>query len=282
MLPPEDLAAYGYPPETHLLATDTAVVVPVGKVVHLLVTGADVIHAWAMPAFGVKIDAVPGRLNETWFQVEREGVYFGQCSELCGRNHSYMPITVKAVSQEAYDAWLNWAIDEYGGTRPEAASPAAPAGGAAAAETACAAAEPAEPAAEPDAPAAEPAEPAAEPAAPAAEPAAPADGAARPPAETLRRRPLPAGKRPPATEARDDRRKLEPAGKGPRAAVRRLRRAAEAAGDAARGLHRLRRAGRGARARASGHRPRVDPLHRGRRRGGRARSTCGGTATSTR
>ena len=110
--------------------------VPVGKVVHLLVTGADVIHSWAMPSFGVKIDAVPGRLNESWFRVEKEGVYFGQCSELCGRNHSFMPITVKAVSPEAYDAWLNWAIDEYGGTRPEAtpAAAEAPAGGAAAAE----------------------------------------------------------------------------------------------------------------------------------------------------
>ncbi len=135
MLEPGELSDHGYPPETNLLATDTAVVVPVGKVVHMLVTGADVIHSWAMPSFGVKIDAVPGRLNETWFRVEREGVYFGQCSELCGRNHSYMPITVKAVSQEAYDAWLNWAIDEYGGTRPEVtpAAAEAPASGAAAA-----------------------------------------------------------------------------------------------------------------------------------------------------
>ena len=82
----------------------------------------------------MKIDAVPGRLNETWFRAEQEGVYFGQCSELCGKNHSYMPITVKVVSQEAYDAWLNWAIDEYGGTRPEAAAP----GGAAAAPSAAA------------------------------------------------------------------------------------------------------------------------------------------------
>ena len=96
-----------------------------GKVVHVLVAGADVIHSFTVPAFGIKIDAVPGRLNETWFQAEQEGIYFGQCSELCGRNHSYMPITVKVVSQEAYDAWLDWAIDEYGGTRPEAGAPAA-------------------------------------------------------------------------------------------------------------------------------------------------------------
>jgi cytochrome c oxidase subunit 2 len=169
MLPPEDLASYGYPPETNLLATDNAVVVPVGKVVHMLVTGADVIHSWAMPSFGVKIDAVPGRLNETWFRVEREGVYFGQCSELCGKNHSFMPITVKAVSQERYDAWLDWAIDEYGGTRNE---PEVPAGGAAAAEPPAG-----EPAAEP-AQATEEAAPA-EDAAPAEE-AAPADGAAAP------------------------------------------------------------------------------------------------------
>jgi cytochrome c oxidase subunit II len=130
MLPREELAAYGYPEDTYLLATDTAVVVPVGAVVHVQVTGADVIHAWTIPSFGVKIDAIPGRLNETWFQAEEEGIYFGQCSELCGKNHTYMPITVKVVSQEEYDAWLDWAIDEYGGTRPEDAA----AGAAAAAE----------------------------------------------------------------------------------------------------------------------------------------------------
>ncbi|MBB5223923.1 cytochrome c oxidase subunit 2 [Amaricoccus macauensis] len=158
MLTQDELPEYGYKPEHHLLATDNAVVVPVNKVVHMLVTGADVIHSWAIPAFAVKIDAVPGRLNETWFKVEKEGVYFGQCSELCGKNHSYMPIVVKAVSQEAYDNWLNWAIDEYGGTRPEAAG----AGAAAAAEP---------PAAAPAAEAPEAAEPAA---APEAAPEAPA------------------------------------------------------------------------------------------------------------
>ena len=135
MLDAADLEAHGYPPEVHLLAADTALVVPVNAVVHVLVTGADVIHSWTVPAFGVKIDAVPGRLNETWFKAEQEGVYFGQCSELCGKNHSYMPITVKVVSQEAYNSWLDWAIGEYGGTRPEA--PAA--GAAAAAETPAAA-----------------------------------------------------------------------------------------------------------------------------------------------
>jgi cytochrome c oxidase subunit 2 len=141
LLPREDLASYGYDEDLYLLAADAAVVVPVGAVVHMLVTGADVIHAWTIPAFGVKIDAVPGRLNETWFQAEQEGVYFGQCSELCGKDHSFMPITVKVVSQDQYDAWLDWAIAEYGGT-PSAEAPAA--GAAAAAESQ--AAEPAEPA----------------------------------------------------------------------------------------------------------------------------------------
>ena len=91
-----------------LLATDTAVVIPTGKTVVVQVTGADVIHAWTIPAFGVKQDAVPGRLAEMWFEVDEgmEGIYFGQCSELCGQAHSYIPITVKAVTQEEFDAWV--------------------------------------------------------------------------------------------------------------------------------------------------------------------------------
>jgi len=105
----------GYTEEQWLLATDTAVVVPVNKTVVVQVTGADVIHSWAIPAFGVKQDAVPGRLAELWFKAEQEGVYFGQCSELCGISHAYMPITVKVVSEEAYDAWLNRAREEYAG-----------------------------------------------------------------------------------------------------------------------------------------------------------------------
>ncbi len=117
LLEREDLAEYGYNPDEYLLATDTAVVVPSGKTVVMQVTGADVIHSWAMPAFGVKQDAVPGRLAELWFEVDegKEGIYFGQCSELCGKDHAYMPITVKVVTQEAYDAWLAGAIDEYAG-----------------------------------------------------------------------------------------------------------------------------------------------------------------------
>jgi cytochrome c oxidase subunit II len=100
------LVAAGYSKAEFLLATDTAVVVPVGKTVVVQVTGADVIHSWTIPAFGVKQDGVPGRLAELWFNVDREGIYFGQCSELCGIAHAYMPITVKAVSQDVYDKWL--------------------------------------------------------------------------------------------------------------------------------------------------------------------------------
>ncbi|MEI4261074.1 cytochrome c oxidase subunit II [Roseovarius sp. D0-M9] len=110
-----ELEEAGYSRDEFKLATDTAVVVPVGKTVVMQVTGADVIHSWTIPAFGVKQDAVPGRLAQLWFTAEREGVYFGQCSELCGADHAYMPITVKVVSQEAYDAWLEGAIEEYAG-----------------------------------------------------------------------------------------------------------------------------------------------------------------------
>ncbi len=108
MLQRDELAAAGYQPDHYLLATDTSVVVPTGQKVLVQVTGADVIHAWTIPAFGVKQDAVPGRLAEMWFEVDEgmEGVYFGQCSELCGKDHAYMPITVKAVTQADYAIWL--------------------------------------------------------------------------------------------------------------------------------------------------------------------------------
>ena len=106
MLAREELEENGYSQDEYLLATDTAVIVPIGATVVMQVTGADVIHSWTIPAFGVKQDAVPGRLAELWFAAEREGIYFGQCSELCGKDHAYMPITVKVVSQETYDAWL--------------------------------------------------------------------------------------------------------------------------------------------------------------------------------
>jgi cytochrome c oxidase subunit 2 len=97
---------YGVTRESWLLETDNRVVVPVNAVVNVLVTASDVIHAWAMPSFGSKIDAVPGRLNETWFRAEETGVFYGQCSELCGLNHSYMPIVVEVMSQPDYDAWV--------------------------------------------------------------------------------------------------------------------------------------------------------------------------------
>ncbi|OAN72299.1 cytochrome c oxidase subunit II [Sulfitobacter sp. EhC04] len=109
------LEAAGYSRDEWLLATDTSVVVPVGKTIVMQVTGSDVIHAWTVPAFGVKQDAVPGRLAELWFSAEREGVYFGQCSELCGQAHAYMPITVKVVSEAAYADWLGKAKEEYAG-----------------------------------------------------------------------------------------------------------------------------------------------------------------------
>jgi cytochrome c oxidase subunit 2 len=90
----------------YLLAADKPLVVPVNQVVRVQVTGADVIHAFALPAFGLKTDAIPGRLNETWFKAEKVGTYYGQCSELCGVDHSNMPIEIKVVSQAEFDAWV--------------------------------------------------------------------------------------------------------------------------------------------------------------------------------
>ena len=103
------------PPPPRLLAVDNAMVVPVNKVVRVQTIGADVIHAFAVPSFGIKIDAVPGRLNETWFKATREGVYYGQCSELCGKDHAYMPIEVHVVSEQAFAAWLEDAKKKYAG-----------------------------------------------------------------------------------------------------------------------------------------------------------------------
>ena len=92
--------------QPRLLAVDNVVVVPVNKVVKVLITANDVLHAWALPAFGVKRDAMPGRINETWFRAEREGTFYGQCSELCGIKHAFMPIEVRVVSEEDYQLWL--------------------------------------------------------------------------------------------------------------------------------------------------------------------------------
>ena len=94
------------PGQPRLLTVDNEMVVPVNKVVHVLVTGADVIHSFAVPSFGIKIDAVPGRLNDTWFKATGEGVFHGQCSELCGKDHAFMPITVRVVNDAEFAAWV--------------------------------------------------------------------------------------------------------------------------------------------------------------------------------
>jgi len=98
-----------------LLAVDNEVVVPVGTTVRVLVTASDVIHAFAMPAFGIKTDAVPGRINEVWFKANKEGLYYGQCSELCGKDHAYMPIAFRVVSDAQYNTWLTAAKSDLGG-----------------------------------------------------------------------------------------------------------------------------------------------------------------------
>jgi len=122
MLEKEELEKFGYSQDEYLLATDNPVVVPVNKNITVQVTASDVIHAWKIMSFGVHQDGVPGRLAELWFKPEKEGVYFGQCSELCGLNHSYMPIVVKVVSQEKYEAWLKRSLEKFAsisGDRPK-------------------------------------------------------------------------------------------------------------------------------------------------------------------
>ena len=99
--------------QPRLLATDTAMVVPVDTTVRVIVTAADVLHAFAMPAFGLKMDAVPGRLNETWFKAEKTGTYYGQCSELCGIRHAFMPIRIEVVSKADFALWVEEAQNEY-------------------------------------------------------------------------------------------------------------------------------------------------------------------------
>jgi cytochrome c oxidase subunit 2 len=105
-----------------LLAVDNEMVVPVNKNVRVQVIGAEVIHAFAVPSFGIKIDAIPGRLNETWFRATREGVFYGQCSELCGKDHAFMPIAVRVVSEQAFTAWVEEAKKKFAdtGTAPTA------------------------------------------------------------------------------------------------------------------------------------------------------------------
>jgi cytochrome c oxidase subunit II len=156
----------------YLLSTDNKLVIPVNKVIHVQTTSADVIHAFAVPAFGVKVDAVPGRLNNLWFKAERIGTYYGQCSELCGKDHAYMPIEVQVVSEADFDAYI---IKAGGKTRAMLAAEAAAAAQAEAAAAATASAAPASAAASADpAAVAGPAVPGAAAAKPAATTAAPA------------------------------------------------------------------------------------------------------------
>jgi cytochrome c oxidase subunit 2 len=110
--------------QPRLLAVDNEMVVPVNKVIRVQTTATDVIHAFAVPSFGIKIDAIPGRLNETWFKAEREGVYYGQCSELCGKNHAFMPIAVRVVSDREFSAWAEETKKKLAGdvSRPVVAS----------------------------------------------------------------------------------------------------------------------------------------------------------------
>jgi cytochrome c oxidase subunit 2 len=114
--------------QIRLLSVDNEMVVPVNKVVRVYTTGADVIHAFKVPSFGIMIDAIPGRLNETWFKATREGVYYGQCSELCGKDHAFMPIAVRVVSEQAYAAWIEDAKKKY--ARNDGASTAVASAGA--------------------------------------------------------------------------------------------------------------------------------------------------------
>ena len=104
------------PGQPRLLTVDNEMVVPVNKVVRMQVTGEGIIHAFAVPAFGIKTDAIPGRLNETWFKATREGMFHGQCSELCGRNHAFMPITVRVVSEQQFATWLEDAKKKHAAT----------------------------------------------------------------------------------------------------------------------------------------------------------------------
>jgi cytochrome c oxidase subunit 2 len=107
------------PDQPYLLAVDNEVVVPVNKVVHVLITSNDVLHNWAIPSFGLKMDAVNGRNTAVWFQATRPGVYYGQCSELCGARHAYMPIAVRVVSEEEFATWTEQAQQQFASTMPE-------------------------------------------------------------------------------------------------------------------------------------------------------------------
>jgi len=113
------------PGQPRLLTVDNEVVLPVNKVIRVQVTGADVIHSFAVPSFGIKIDAIPGRLNETWFKATREGMYYGQCSELCGTEHAFMPIAVRIVSDDEFNKWISTKKAEMNGQTPNKVASAA-------------------------------------------------------------------------------------------------------------------------------------------------------------
>jgi cytochrome c oxidase subunit 2 len=132
MMSEEDVAKNGLPPSLYRLKSNEAMVVPVDKVVRVQVTAVDVIHAFALPAFGLKTDAVPGRLNETWFKADRVGTFYGQCSELCGVDHAFMPIEIKVVTQAEFDAWV---ASKKAPPAPAVAAPAPAEGAAPAAAT---------------------------------------------------------------------------------------------------------------------------------------------------
>ena len=168
MLPEDEARARNVP---YRLAADEAMVVPVGQTVRVLVTASDVIHSFALPAFGLKTDAIPGRINETWFRAERVGTYYGQCSELCGVDHAFMPIEIRVVTQAEFDAW----VLSKGGSLTPASAEAAP-GGTAAQVAAGTTGAPT----------------AAEAGAPAAATVSPTEGATQPPAATAPAAPAPA------------------------------------------------------------------------------------------
>jgi cytochrome c oxidase subunit II len=113
------------PGQPRLLAVDNEIVVPVNKVVHILVTSSDVIHSWTIPSFGVKIDGIPGRVSRTWFKSEKTGVFYGQCSELCGSRHAFMPIAVRVVSEQDFAAWVETAKKKFAATDPSPTLPKA-------------------------------------------------------------------------------------------------------------------------------------------------------------
>jgi cytochrome c oxidase subunit 2 len=159
MLPEDEIAARGMPHSLYRLAADEPIVVPVGKTVRVLVTATDVIHAFALPAFGLKTDAIPGRVNETWFRADRVGTFYGQCSELCGVDHAFMPIQINVVTEAEFATWVASKGGSMTPATPAPATPVAPAVAAATAATDAAVpvAAPAQPAAPATAPAVAPA-----------------------------------------------------------------------------------------------------------------------------